>query len=323
MFGHPNAGVGRPAYDQDMMLTLLMYSYCQGVRASRRIEQLCESDVGYQVICANPRPDHEVASAAVFVDVLALCAAAGLTCLGVIAIDGTKMGADAALDANRGAEAIRAELERILVEAGAPDTAEDAHLGLARGDELPAELASPISRLARLERALAEIEKLEEAAAARGQRPKGRQPAPDQELERAEARLQTARATAATAEPAKAPLANTTDPDSRIMKTPGGCIQGYNVQAAVNEHLTLDEPPTHQRHIRGHGIEAGQHPLLNANVLEGANYHTNHPGAPIQLYLRNSVRYLVDKSRMKGTIVNCKAPHAPSSLNFRPGTSAR
>ena len=67
MFGHPNAGVGRPAYDQDMMLTLLMYSYCQGVRASRRIEQLCESDVGYQVICANPRPDHEVASAAVFV----------------------------------------------------------------------------------------------------------------------------------------------------------------------------------------------------------------------------------------------------------------
>ena len=232
-------------------------------------------------------------------------------------------GADAARDANRGAEAIRAELERILVEAGAPDTAEDAHLGLARGDELPAELASPISRLARLERALAEIEKLEEAAAARGQRPKGRQPAPDQELERAEARLQTARATAATAEPAKAPLANTTDPDSRIMKTPGGCIQGYNVQAAVNEHLTLDEPPTHQRHIRGHGIEAGQHPLLNANVLEGANYHTNHPGAPIQLYLRNSVRYLVDKSRMKGTIVNCKAPHAPSSLNFRPGTSAR
>ena len=152
-------------------------------------------------------------------------------------------GADAALDANRGAEAIRAELERILVVAGAPDTAEDAHLGLARGDELLAELASPISRLARLERALAEIEKLEqaaartraevkaarraakeEAAAARGQRPKGRQPAPDQELERAEARLQTARATAAAAEPAKAPLANTTDPDSRIMKTPGGYI---------------------------------------------------------------------------------------------------
>ena len=122
---HPNAGVGRPAYDPDMMLTLLMYSYCQGVRSSRRIEQLCESDVGYRVICANRRPDHatvahfradhEVAIAAVFVDVLVLCAAAGLTGLGVIAIDGTKMGADAALDANRGAEAIRAELERILV----------------------------------------------------------------------------------------------------------------------------------------------------------------------------------------------------------------
>ena len=63
------------------------------------------------------------------------------------------MGADAALDANRGAEAIRAEVERILTEAGATDAAEDAGLDRARGDELPAELASPISHLARLKRA--------------------------------------------------------------------------------------------------------------------------------------------------------------------------
>jgi len=176
---HPNDGVGRPAYDPEMMLTLLMYAYCEGVRSSRRIEQLCESDIADRVICANRGPDHatvahfrvdhEQAIAGVFVDVLVLCAAAGLTSLGTIAIDGTKIGADAALDANRGAVPIRAEVERILAKASATDTVETARLGARRGNELPAEPASPISRLARLERALAEIEELEQAAAAEAQ----------------------------------------------------------------------------------------------------------------------------------------------------------
>ena len=86
---YPNDGVGRPAYVPDMMLTLLMYAYCQGVRSSRRIERLCESDVAYRVICANRHPDHatvahfradhQVVIEGVFVDVLVLCAAAGLT----------------------------------------------------------------------------------------------------------------------------------------------------------------------------------------------------------------------------------------------------
>ena len=290
---HPNDGVGRPAYDPDTMLTLLMYAYCQGVRSSRRIEQLCESDIAYRVICANRGPDHatvahfrvdhEQAIAGVFVDVL--CAAAGLTSLGTIAIDGTKIGADAALDANRGAEAIRAEVERILAEGSDTDTAEAIRLGYRRGDELPAELASPFSRLARLERALAEIEEMERIAAAEaearqakataaaaeglggrpaqgtpsgpgpcpggdgrrpsagrgqgggsgcpGQRLRGRNPVLDPELERAAARLQAAEAAAAAAKP-NAPQANTTDPDSRIMKTASGYVQGYNAQAAVN-----------------------------------------------------------------------------------------
>lgn len=211
---HPNGGAGRPAYDPRMMLALLMYAYCNNVRSSRRIEQLCESDVAYRIICANHRPDHatiarfraehEKAIEGVFVDVLVLCAAAGLTSLGTVAIDGTKMGTDAALRANRSAAAIRAEVERILAEASSTDATEDARHGTSRGNELPAELANPVSRLQRLERALSELAILEaqaeaeaaeltaneQQAAAEGRRMPGPKPGePQRAAARAEADL--------------------------------------------------------------------------------------------------------------------------------------
>jgi transposase len=304
---HPNDGVGRRAYNPDMMLALLMYAYCKGVRSSRRIEQLCETDVAYRVICANQAPDHgtiarfravhEQAITAVFVDVLVLCAGAGLTTLGTIAIDGTKMAADAALDANRSAEAIRAEVERILAEATATDAGEDGLFGAARGDELPDDLARATSRLGKLQRALDELTALEQAAhaeaaqrqaqaaaaadegrklrgrkptdphealvraqheteaarvkaetrsaeraateqqaAASGRKPGGPTPTKaDRDREQAQQRLAAAQAAADAAPPAKTEI-NVTDPDSRIMKTPDGWVQGYNAQAAVNEH---------------------------------------------------------------------------------------
>lgn len=89
--------------------------------------------------------------------VLRLCAAAGLTTWASVAIDGTKIGADAALDANRCAEAITAEVNRIMGEAAGVDDCEQALFGPARGDELPAELAQPGSRQARLSAALAQV----------------------------------------------------------------------------------------------------------------------------------------------------------------------
>jgi transposase len=108
---HPNNGPGRPAYDPDMMLALMFYAYGTGVRSSRRIEAACRTDAAYRVICGNVFPDHatiarflvnhERAIESVFVDVLRLCAAAGLVSVGVIALDGTKMGTDAALDPDR------------------------------------------------------------------------------------------------------------------------------------------------------------------------------------------------------------------------------
>jgi transposase len=309
---HPNDGAGRPAYDPDMVLGLLVYAYCTGQRSSRAIERLCEVDVAYRVICANRAPDHSTIARfrqvhqdialELFTDVLVLCAAAGLAKVGVVAIDGTKMGTDASLKANRSRAHIQAEVTAIWAEAGAVDAEEDDRFGDTRGDELPADLSDPRRRAARLEAALAELEaqaaqaaqaeaakvaafaERKQAAHALGQLPASRPPAgadpvaeaqaalavqaaraaerarvraelearnaaaghktrgtkPDhdnhRDLRRARERLARAQA-AATAAAALAAAAevNTTDPDSRVMKSPQGWVQGYNAQAAVNE----------------------------------------------------------------------------------------
>jgi len=282
---HPNDGAGRRAYDPAMMVALLVYAYCRGLRSSRRIEAACRADLAFRAICADVVPDHiaiarfradhQEAFRGVFIDILALCARAGLASLGTIAIDGTKIAADAALDVNRSESALAAEVERILTEAGVADDATQPGLG----GELPAELARPGSRLARLRAALGEIEaekaaraaKEQEKAAAlaedasKGARPRGRAPSgPAEALARAEAdvaaltvrrdrargplskleavselvkaqeRLRSAADAAATAPEPEELQANTTDPQSRIMKTASGWVQGFNAQAAVN-----------------------------------------------------------------------------------------
>ena len=162
---HPNDGAGRRAYDPDMLLALLVYAYCSGERSSRRIEQLCEVDVAFRVIAAGHRPDHttvarfrqghEEIAAQLFTDVLMLCAAAGLVKVGVVAVDGTKVAADAAMKANRSRESIEAEVRAMFAEASVVDRHEDSLWGAGRrGDELPVELVDPTSRRARLDAAL-------------------------------------------------------------------------------------------------------------------------------------------------------------------------
>jgi transposase len=235
-------GHGRPAHDPAMMVALFLYAYAVGERSSRRIERRCVEDVGFRVIAANQTPDHATIArfrvrhdqrlAALFGDVLVLCAKAGLVSVGAVALDGTKLAANASLGANRSYAALRREAERIVREAGEVDVAEDALYGEARGDELPPELADPATRRARLERALAEMEsehaaeqaEFEARARARaehekrtGRKPPGRpptRPAPDEQTLFARTR-------------------NVTDPDSRIMRQHGGPIQAYNAQALV------------------------------------------------------------------------------------------
>jgi transposase len=234
-------GWGAPAFEPAMMTALLLYAYATGERSSRRIETRCRHDIAYRVITANQAPDHatiarfraehEAALGELFTEVLRLCAAAGLGRLGLVAIDGTKLAADASRHANRDARALDAEIERILAEAAEADAAEDAEVGAGRrGDELPAALADRASRLARLREArrqLAEADaerarRVEAALALQAERkarhePAGRTVKPDAEHR---GRWQER---------------NTTDPDSRMMVGGTGWVQGYNAQAAVAE----------------------------------------------------------------------------------------
>src|SRR5215207_2418493 len=140
-------GHGRPAYEPSMMVALLLYAYARGNRSSRGIERACVEDVAYRVVTGNLAPDHSTIAefrrrherplGEVFSGVLGLCARAGLVSVGVVAIDGTKMSANASINANRDFGQIARE---ILAEAAEIDRREDELYGEARGDELPEQL---------------------------------------------------------------------------------------------------------------------------------------------------------------------------------------
>lgn len=259
-------GWGQAAYEPTMMVALLLYAYCSGERSSRQIERLCERDIAFRVIAANHRPDHttvarfrklhETALAALFTDVLRLCAEAGVVKVGVVALDGTKMQADAAMATNRTAEAITEAVQLMLVEAQEVDDTENRVYGPERrGDELPAALQHRQSRLARLQACQARLKQEADAAqakqtakfetrqaeeAATSQKKRGRKP-------------KTAQALAAELDATT--KANVTDPDSRIMKTQRSYVQGYNAQAVVTAEqlivaaeLTQQANDIHQLH---------------------------------------------------------------------------
>ena len=151
--GYREDGHGHPAFDPAMLVTLLLYAYCLGERSSRRIERLCERDLGFRVVTVNQAPDHATIArfrqehqeelAALFTQVLRLCGEAGLVKVGTVAVDGTKVKANASLAANRTYEHLEAEACRMLAEAQARDEEEDGRYWEQRGDELPEELRDP------------------------------------------------------------------------------------------------------------------------------------------------------------------------------------
>src|SRR6266508_4398824 len=136
-------GWGRAAFDPQMMVALLLYAYAVGERSSRGIERRCREDVAFRVITANQVPDHatiarfrarhEQALADTFVQVLALCAQAGLVSVGVVALDGSLLAGNASPAATRSHSTIREEVEQMLAEAARADAEEDGRLGAARG----------------------------------------------------------------------------------------------------------------------------------------------------------------------------------------------
>ena len=176
----PGGCVGRPPYQPEMMCALLLYGYCTGVRFARRIEAACRTDAAFRVISGGLVPDHatiarfvvdhERALEGLFVEGVRLCAAAGLTDLSVLALDGTKIAADAALDQKRGAQWIGQELGKLMaVTAQDGDDGENRTPGLP-GVEQAAQLATPRGREARLRAALAVIEAQNAAHAAQAAR---------------------------------------------------------------------------------------------------------------------------------------------------------
>jgi transposase len=248
-------GQGHALYDPKIMVALLIYSYCLGERSSRRIEYHCLHDISFRVITANQCPDFTTIARFrrdhldkldhIFVEVLRLCAHAGLVKLGVVALDGTKMKANAALSANRTKERIIDEVQHILQEAEAIDTEEDARLGNLREENpIPPELKNRKSRLTRLQECKRHLEAeealekqqheqiLDERAkkeSASGRKISGRKPkAPDSgELRESKA--------------------NVTDPDSRIVKSSKGFIQGFNAQAiATADQIIIAASVTQQ-----------------------------------------------------------------------------
>ncbi len=250
---------GRAGYHPVMMVSLLLYAYCVGKPSSRRIERATYEDVAFRVLAGNEHPDHDsiadfrkrhlAALSGLFMQVLRLCQKAGLVKLGHIAIDGTKMKANAskhkAMSYDRMSETekkLEDEVRRLLAEAERIDAEEDAQHGKGtRGDELPKELRRREDRLAKIREAKGALEQ------------EAKEKAEAKAAEVAEKVAERAREEAETGKKARGPepkkpdpeqavpepkaQRNFTDPESRIMPdgaNKGAFLQGYNAQVAVD-----------------------------------------------------------------------------------------
>lgn len=224
---------GQPPYDPWMMTKVLVYAYCVGVFSSRRIERRLVEDIAFRVLAAGNQPNFRTISdfrkihlktlEGLFEQVLQIALEAGAMKVGRVALDGTKMKANAskhkAMSYDRMGEKqkqLRAEVKQLLEQAEAADAEEDARYGRDRtGDELPAELERRETRLQRIREAKRALEeRARQKATAEGADPKQSKPKDKDQY-------------------------NFTDPESRIMKGADGFVQGYNAQAAVEPDLQL------------------------------------------------------------------------------------
>jgi transposase len=173
--GRKTGGAGAAGYDPDMLVAVLVWAYAHQVTSSRRIEQLCGTDVALRVICAGNTPDHvtiarfraafPAAVGVFFAEVLALCARLGKGKLGVVALDGMKIAANASKAANRTEETLRKMAAETVAAHAAADAAEDELFGEgAGGDEVPEDAWSPRRRGERIAAALASLRAEREAA---------------------------------------------------------------------------------------------------------------------------------------------------------------
>jgi transposase len=226
---------GQPPYDPRMMTKLLAYGYCTGVFSSRRIQKRLQEDIPFKVMAAGNEPDFRTISdfrkthvgtlQGLFEQVLEIALEAGAVILGRVALDGTKVKANAskhkAMSYGRMKEKqqqLRDEVKQLLEQAEAADEEEDRRHGSQRGDELPEELRRRETRLEKLKVARKVVEqRAREKAASEGKTA--------EEVKQAK--------------PTDKDQYNFTDPESRIMKSADGFVQGYNAQAAVEPTMGL------------------------------------------------------------------------------------
>jgi transposase len=226
---------GYPPFHPMMMTALLLYSYCQGIYSSRRIARACEQRVDFLALTGLQRPDHRTvnlfrkrhlkALGGLFQQVLKLCEKAGIVKLGHVALDGTRIRANASKRKSmtygmmkKVEDRLKQEVERWFAEAERIDQEEDALYGADKsGYELPEWVSNKQERLRRIQQAKAELEAEAKAEAERGPDPNktGHKPRP-------------------TGIPAEKTQRNLTDEESRLMKSGDQFVQGYNAQAAVD-----------------------------------------------------------------------------------------
>ena len=226
---------GQPPYDPRLMTKLLVYGYCTGVFSSRRIQKRLQEDIPFKVLAAGNEPDFRTISdfrkihietlQNLFEQVLAMALECGAIKLGRVSLDGTKMKANAskhkAMSYARMIEKqkqLKEEVKQLLDQAAAADETEDRYFGSQRGDELPEELRRRETRLAKIKQAKKVVE----------------QRARDKATEEGKSAEEAKRA-----KPEDKDQYNFTDPESRIMKSSDGFVQGYNAQAAVEPKLLL------------------------------------------------------------------------------------
>jgi transposase len=247
-------GRGAPPYDPRLMVRILLYGYTTGVRSSRKLEAACVEVVAFRWLAGGTAPDyrsiarfrrrHLSALGHLFVQALALCQAAGMVRLGRVALDGTKLRANAsrrkAMSYARMSEKekiLAQEVSDLLAEAEAIDAAEDARYGKnRRGDELPEELRRRETRLAKIRQAKQALEDEARERARAAAKAKARAKGEDEDTV-----AERGTAEAETAVPKPKAQRNFTDPESRIMKTSDGSFhQCFNAQAVVDaEHQVI------------------------------------------------------------------------------------
>jgi transposase len=253
-----NTERGRAGYHPKMLLGLILYGYCTGVRSSRQIERRTYEDVAFRVLAGNQHPDHDTIAdfrqrhlqvvAKLFLQVLRLCQKAGLVKLGHVCIDGTKVKANASKHKamsydrmNETEKRLQAEVEELLAQAAATDAQEDAQHGKGkRGDELPEELARREGRLAKIRAAKAALEqeakeKAQQQAAVAHAKNEARE-SKEQETGKKLGGRPAVVPDTEQAKPEPKAQRNFTDPESRIMKDGASKSfeQCYNAQAAVD-----------------------------------------------------------------------------------------